>query len=336
MMVMAGRKLLVAGAVSMAVGSVVMMSGCEADMSAPTRPRTRNVLAPQNGAQQNAEQREEEAPARPVPQDRGGEFPGQSKSPSKAGASGDAQVATLSSVNLPVTQFKTDFYKGMIPHLPEKPPAHPTIGSIPVAGTGWRVQFWWGENLPMANYPHRDWPVSTTTYQAAQVKHNPTYYWYFQDFVPGANRNVGTFAGDYYSDLYEVPWFYVNTAILPVLMVIQEPFTQVTTERLGADPIYFGYLPPGPIVPSPPPGEIKWEYPFLTNGPQTFNGTGSMAPATTPTPGVETFPGSEMAPIPPTPGLPVVPPPSDQGPGGVMVTPQTNVQSMGTQPTTQP
>ncbi|HVS70684.1 MAG TPA: hypothetical protein VHQ47_05455 [Phycisphaerae bacterium] len=328
------RTMVVAGAVSFAVGTAAMMTGCDADMSAPTRPRTRNVLGPQNGGQQNAEQREEEAPARAVPQDRGGEFPGQSKGPA-GGGKGEGRVATLSSVNLPVTQFNTDFYKGMIPHLPEKPPAHPTIGSVPVAGTGWRVQFWWGENLPMESYPHRNWPESQTTYQAAQVKHDPTYYWYFQDFVPGANKNVGTFAGDYYSDLYEVPWFYVNTAILPALMVIQEPFSQVRTERLGADPIYLGYLPPGPIVPSPPPGEITWEYPFLTNGPQTFSGTSTMPAATTATPGMESVPGAEMAPIPPTPGLPVVPPPADEGPG-VLVTPQTNVQPAGTQPATQP
>lgn len=312
------------------------VTGCEGDLSAASRPRTRNVLAPENGGVNNAEHRETEIQGKPVPQDRGPEFPGQSRAPIAG-----PQVATLASWHsphwqTPQTQYNTDFYNASIPHLSDRPPAAPTPGATPAAGTPWVVEHSWGEGLPLQNYPHRAWPESQATYQAAQVKHNPTYYFFFQDFVPSSN-NTGTYVGDWRSNFYEIPWFYANTVALPVLMVLQGPFAQVRTERLGQNPVFLGYLPPaGNIVPAPVPGIIHWDYPFLRNGPQPYtNGTG-MPSSTSPTPGVDTDQGPGMAPIPPTPGLPVVPAPASNGNGSVLVTPQTSVQPLGTAPATQP
>lgn len=287
-------KTLTAAGLCLAVAATGMMAGCEADASAPTRPRTRNVLGPTNGAQENAEHREEETQQRAVPLDRGGDMPGSGNAGKQAAPKGapDARVATLMTVNLPQQDYHTDFYTSTIPHLSDKPPAHPTPGGMAVAGTPWVAEYSWGEGLPMQSYPHRDWGVSTGTYHAQQVKHNPTYYFFFQDFVPGTGHNTGTYAGNIVADLYEVPWFYVNTAILPALMVIQEPFAQVRTERLGQDPRFLGYLPGGPIAPSAEPGLVTWDYPFLRGNTET-------APSGTQP--------DMMAPIAPTPGLMPVP-----------------------------
>jgi hypothetical protein len=313
-------------ALAFAVSTVTLLAACEGDLSAPSRPRTGGVLTPDAKENDRAWQRENEKPKRDLPIGGGGEFPGQSKAkPSRsmmpaavASASSDAPVITAfdmpgskyassrpvptegSSGHLPEPRFPdVPWYKGPLPALtPKAPGALPTPGSTPVPGTPWVVEHSWGEVLPLVNYPHRDWPASQTTYNAATVKHNPVYYAPIWNQLP-VPQNDGTWTGNALSSIIEVPWFLGETLALPALMVCDPPLKQVTTQRLGKDAVYLGYLPSdGTIVPSPTPGVIRWEYPFLQ---PSAAGPGVPPPATQP--------------IAPTPGITLPPMEDVGGPG---------------------
>ncbi len=79
-----------------AVAGSVTVAACETDDSLPTRPRTASPFAPGIKAQNDAEHRALEAPAREVPTGSGREFPGQSKGNS---AEDEPQVALLDNIN---------------------------------------------------------------------------------------------------------------------------------------------------------------------------------------------------------------------------------------------
>ncbi len=64
--------------------------------------------------------------------------------------------------------------------------------------------------------------------------------------------------------LANIPWFYANLAITPVLMCIHPPLAQVSSVPRGISPIYQGYLPlHGAVAPVPAPGQIDWPYPVV-------------------------------------------------------------------------
>jgi len=308
-------------AIALAAASFTMLSACESDQSAPSRPRTKNILTPDNKADENAFQRENEAPRRNLPTS-GKEFPGQSQAPSA-----DARMITADARNVdpgrPIPVNGTDsrhgepvfnqknMYPGPLPTLSAKAGAAPAPGSTPVPGTAWSVDHSWGEVLPLENYPHRDWAATQTTYVAADVKHNPVY---FTPIQPRLNvpQTGGTYGGDMISELYEIPWFGVQTLLAPLYMICEPPLKQVTTQRLGHDPVYLGHSDAsGPIVPAPMPGVIRWEYPFLVNTASRNNTTQPATQPIAPTPGITPAPfvtdaTTEPAPSEPpttTPGL---------------------------------
>ncbi len=145
--------------------------------------------------------------------------------------------------------------------------------------------------MPLENYPHRAWPDEQTTYKAAVVKHKPVYFFDIENEIP--IKTKGDSVGNWAGAAIEIPWFYANAALLPVLMVLEPPLVQRTTERLGQDPIYFGYLPEGgDIIPSPTPGVIKWDYPFLRPDANQGYDQPATQPATTQT--------QEIPPVAPT------------------------------------
>ena len=266
-----------------------MSVGCEADESAPTRPRTQNILTPDQKARDNAEKREIEPQKRDLPTG-GAEFPGQSRAtPTEESGDNPVVLADAGSSDgvgfrTPVdTYTKNNYGNGPVPPLNQKPGQQPTPGSAAVPGTPWSVDFDWGEIAPLDNYPHRAWPDDQTTYVQADVKHNPVYYFNIQPHLP-VKQNDGSYQGEAVSGIIEFPWFYVNTAALPVLMILDPPLAQRTTERLSENPVYLGHLPTsGDIVPSPPPGVIEWRYPFLEKNSRNPNDPTYNEPATTQT-----------------------------------------------------
>jgi hypothetical protein len=260
-----------------------LLAACEADDSLPTRPRTaidNNFLAPSDKAKQNAEQRNLEKPARQLPIN-GTDLPGQSaldvtssvvtldSVPASGGSdslisgfSGPSGLHAIGHTSGPTTAYNRDNYPSVIPHLPNPPGSVPATGSTPIPGGDWAVDHSWGQNLTLTNYPHRNWAPTTAVYQTATIAHNPTYYFNLQEHLP-VKQNDGTLRGDLRSTSYEIPWFYLNTAALPILMVLEPPLAQRTTAVPERNPDFMGHLPEGPTVPSPIPGVLKWEYPFL-------------------------------------------------------------------------
>jgi hypothetical protein len=161
------------------------------------------------------------------------------------------------------TNYSRDTYVGPLPHLPSNPGTVPMQGQTPVPGTGWAIDHSWGQGLVLTDAPHRAWPETKGIYESGRVKHNPAYYYNLQPYLDVTQPN-GSYSGDWLSNLYEVPWFYLNTAALPVLMILEPPLAQRTTDRVSQDPNYLGHLPEaGAVVPTPVPGELRWEYPFL-------------------------------------------------------------------------
>ncbi len=290
----------IAAASVVALMGTTVLASCEGDESAPTRPRTQGVLEPDQKAKDDAFNRETETPKRALPTS-GAEFPGQSNAaPVAAPAPGEPTVVTADSADTssssasssygtfrtPMSQYNTDLYqKGApVPHLPQNPGTTPAVGTTAVPNIGLTLDHSWGEVLPLENYPHRAWPDMQTTYVPAIVQHNPVYYFNSPDHTSIPLQDG--FAGGWTSNLLEVPWFFVNTLAAPVLMVLEPPLSQRTTQQLGNDPIYFNYLPKGgPIIPSPTPGIIKWEYPFLRASEENENSEQiSTQPATVQTP----------------------------------------------------
>jgi hypothetical protein len=277
---------------SAAVVGTGMMFGCEADESAPTRPRTQNVLTPDDNARNNAEKRETEEQKRELPTGRS-EFPGQSRVTPKEMPAGDKPVVLADDAGgsgggwgtfrTPTDQYKLSSNgKGPVPPLNPKPGQQPTPGSAQVPGTPWAIDFDWGEIAPLENVPHRAWPDDQTTYVQADVKHNPVYYFSLATVL--GVKNDGSYVSEGQQGLIDFPWFYLNTAALPVLMILEPPLQQRTTEYLAQNPVYLGHQPAGgDIVPSPPPGRIEWRYPFLEKNSRNPNDPSYNEPATTQT-----------------------------------------------------
>lgn len=227
------------------------LGACEADESAPKNPRRANFLTPDEKARDAAEKRELEPRKRELPTGGGREFPGQSQ------AEG------------PKVILAADFgpgadRSGTLPHLHTLPKDKPAAGATPVPGISYQVEHSWGQALPMAEYPHRAWPTSQATYFLPGADHNPTYYRNLSDqcgFLAS-----GSTLSNVSSDIVEVPWFVVQTLILPGRMVLQCPWAKVTTHAPVGDPIFNGYLPGGgPTVPAPFPGVIEWKHDWVVN-----------------------------------------------------------------------
>ena len=136
--------------------------------------------------------------------------------------------------------------------------------AMPVAGTGLSIPADWGEPVVLSSYPHRAWPNTVARYESGTTYHNP---YYFQELF---NRTGSAYGdrdpvGAYWADQAETPWFFGETIALPVLMCIDLPLAQRTTQEKGTDPLYLGHLPPtGPVIPAPAVGEVKFVYPPMT------------------------------------------------------------------------
>ena len=319
---MTGRVSLILTIAAIAAGAC--MAGCETDDSLPTRPRTANPFAPDSNAQQNAEHRANEAPARDLPTG-GPEFPGRSSAAPVAGrqvatldvapATAPAPVSTslqpvqaegfhglrgihaVGNTTGPTTVYNRDDITGPMPHIPQNPGTMPIPGSTQTPDGDWTIDNSWGQGLVLENYPHRPWPDSTAYYADGDIKNNPLYYFNFQEHV-AMQQNSGTYAADVATTLIEVPWFFLNTAALPVLMVLEPPLAQRTTQRPSADPNFRGHLPAdGPVVPSPAPGQLRWQYRFL-------NPDGTVKEPEMGNMGTTTAPDTNMPITPVTPAVP--------------------------------
>jgi hypothetical protein len=188
--------------------------------------------------------------------------PGPGASSATPSASASAAPGGWGSYHGAVSTYPGGNYPGLLPAIPANPGTIPMVGVTQVPNTPWVVEHSWGEMLQLQEYPHRAWPESNGLYMVADVKHNPVYYFNVGDVFPPA-KSSGTYASDWANNFFEIPWFYGQTVALPVLMVLEPPLAQRTTDHPGVDPNFHGYLPGGPTVPSPTTGVLRWDYPFL-------------------------------------------------------------------------
>ena len=133
---------------------------------------------------------------------------------------------------------------------------------LAVPGTDMTIGANWGRMPPMTEAIHRPWPAMKSDYFSGVVKHNPIYLRdldaksHYRDCNP-------TFCQEAIG-LANIPWFYTNLAITPVLMCLNPPWTQVCSVPRHISPIYQGYLPlHGAVAPVPMTGRIDWPYPVV-------------------------------------------------------------------------
>jgi len=316
-------KIVLAFAVATSAG---MIGGCESDPSAPRRPRTYlSPVSPDEKSKENAQKRELEVPNREVPQ--GKEFPGASSTGNspiitanaiaaarKAGVELSAPIPhNGSSGRFPENRYENNWYTGPLPHLPEDPGSEPIVGATRVPLSHQWIDHSWGQVMTLKDAPRRNWPATTTNYLAANVKYNPVYFttWHNSPLIPedvargavgtasdicnivhyrlAVPRNDGSYKSDWINVLYEVPWSFVQILVVPGYMFFESPWSQVTSQRLGWDPNFFGHLPAtGAAVPQPVTGVIKWDYPFLYMTAEQL--TQPEASIIVPTPGITPSP----------------------------------------------
>lgn len=279
-----------------------LLAGCDVDDSLPSRPRQANFLTPDEKAQQNAEQRSLEKPGRDLPTNPT-DLPGQSAAPAQSqvitadaapaapasgsnvlGFTGPKGLQAIGHTKEPSITYTHDPYPGLIPHVPLNPGTIPMTGATPMPGGDFAVGHDWGQGLTLTEALHRDWPTTTAHYEVVHAIYNPLYYTDLQKQLP-VGQNNGSYCSDVTTGLIDIPWFYAQTMILPILMVFEPPFTQLQAGVPTPDPNYNGYLPGGPTVPPPVTSTLKWDYPFLNpDGTVKQSGGATTLPPSPPSP----------------------------------------------------
>jgi hypothetical protein len=194
-----------------------LMTGCEADESAPSPPRA-TFFPTDDKANENAKKREEENKGKQLPT-AGPEFPGQSLGTPYSATMITADVATdtapamhsdtpaprsdtpLVAENPPAAPLPTAAPKpttpsfGTLPHLNTLPTDHYAEGSVSVPGVAYSADFSLGQAIPLPSLPHRNWPVTVIAAQAGVVDHNPTYFHHLPEVYPNLDLFTSTDTG---------------------------------------------------------------------------------------------------------------------------------------------
>lgn len=122
---------------------------------------------------------------------------------------------------------------------PQRPAA-----ALRVPGTGMVVGRNWGTLPPVRVRNARSWQPMQAVFLSGRVRHNPVY---MKDLDHNA-RFSGNACGFWASSQRElvgvadIPWFYVNLAVCPIMMLERPPFTMETSAAANYRPIYHGQL----------------------------------------------------------------------------------------------
>ena len=133
---------------------------------------------------------------------------------------------------------------------------------LTVPGTDMTIGANWGRMTAMAKSTRRSWPAMEVMYYSGAVKHNPIY---MRDLDSHSHFHHGNVTATREAvGLANIPWFYANLIMTPVLMCVNPPWVQVVSVPRHISPIYQGYLPlHGALAPMPVPGLIDWPYPVV-------------------------------------------------------------------------
>jgi len=134
---------------------------------------------------------------------------------------------------------------------------------IAVPDTGMVIEPDWGRPEGLNTTAERQWPEMDVTYVNGTVAHNPIYMHDLDE--PLEYRDRPPTLTEQMVGLADIPWFYVNLGITPVLMCIQLPLMQVYSTGAAPESIYSGYLPAnGYPAPAPQPGQLSQPQPKMS------------------------------------------------------------------------
>ncbi len=138
--------------------------------------------------------------------------------------------------------------------------ARRSTGLVVVPGTGMGIGATWGTLPVPACATHRPWPIMHAVYCAAPVRHNPVY---MHDL--DANSKFDDRPASWNAitiNVLNIPWFYVNLAITPGLMVVHPPLQVCKSPLRVPQKAYNGMLPcGGHVMPKMVMGRTYWRYP---------------------------------------------------------------------------
>ncbi|NNM87101.1 MAG: hypothetical protein HKL95_01120 [Phycisphaerae bacterium] len=133
-------------------------------------------------------------------------------------------------------------------------------GLLVVPGTNMGIGAHWGTLSVPAVAGRRPWPVMRAIYLTAPVRHNPVY---MHDLDLGSKLYEQPASWHaVMASVLNIPWFYMNLAITPALMVVHPPLQVRKSPIRVREQVYNGKLPcGGPVVPKMVLGRIYWRYP---------------------------------------------------------------------------
>ncbi len=122
---------------------------------------------------------------------------------------------------------------------PQRPAAELTV-----PGTDMVVGRHWGTLPPVTVRNARSWQPMQAVFLQGEVRHNPVY---MKDLDHDArfSGNASGFCANSRRELIgvaDIPWFYVNLAVCPIMMLARPPFMMETSAPSDYRPIYYGQL----------------------------------------------------------------------------------------------
>jgi hypothetical protein len=142
----------------------------------------------------------------------------------------------------------------------QTPPEQCAAKPMSVPGTSMVLEPDWGVPTQQYTAAVRPLPVMNVTYVNGTVAHNPIYMHDLDE--PLEYRDRPPTFGEEMVGLANIPWFYVNLGITPVLMCFELPLKQVYSSGVAPEGVYNGNLPATeyPAV-APEKGQLSWPQP---------------------------------------------------------------------------
>ncbi len=119
-----------------------------------------------------------------------------------------------------------------------------SAAELTVPGTGMVVGRDWGTLPPVTVHNAHQWQPIHAVFLDTAVRHNPVY---MKDLDHNAkfSGNASTFCVTSRQELIglaDIPWFYINLAVCPIMMLERPPFVMETSAAADYRPIYNGQI----------------------------------------------------------------------------------------------
>ncbi len=140
-----------------------------------------------------------------------------------------------------------------------------------VPGTSYTVSRNWGTLPPVTVHNARNWPMMQASYLSGNVRHNPVY---LKDIdhnaeYSGSALTPCSVAERELTGIADIPWFYINLAISPIMMLQRPPLSSEVSSSSNIPPIYNGRLSPvaaDAVVPAGPSAHLTGSLSVSSDG----------------------------------------------------------------------